>query len=102
MNKNTWYVVNVVWYDGVGAYVSKFILQIERVLRDGYVHLEPTSESKHRLEDYLTGNGEVLKYDALYEVDLDNIVAFKNYEKSDLRSEKELFAAYDRFKRMWF
>lgn len=104
MNKAMWwYVVNVVWYDGVDAYVSKFVLQVERVETDGEgVRLEPTNESKWKVEKYLQGNGDVLKYDPLYGVDFENIIAFKGYEKSDLRSEQELFAAYDRFKNMWF
>ena len=74
---------NVVWYDGANAYVSKFVL--------------PSDEKVARNETvkYLSGNGEVLKIDYLYPVDLDNIVALKN-------GDPEQMTTYERFKTMFF
>jgi len=91
---NKWWMCNVVWYDGTDAFVSKFVLQAEDD--------EITADSRYRVSKYLDGNGEVLKIDPLYPVDFDNIVALKTYENSSLESEIEQFAAYDRFKEMWF
>lgn len=86
---NKFYLVNVVWYDGSDAYVSKFILEA-----DGQ---EITKDASERLEKYLRGNGEILKVDILYSVTLDYIMGYKVAEK-----EPELTAAYDRFNSMYF
>lgn len=82
-------MVNVVWYDGVDAYVSKFILEYdsENNLKD---------ESMNALLHDLEGNGEVLKVDALYPVNFTNIVAM---EKSGTDEQK---VAVQRFRRMFF
>lgn len=96
---NVWYMVNVVWYDGQDAFVSKFIGQIEYG-EDGTPKL--TAESISKIEEYLSGNGEALKFDLLYSMDFDNIVALKNYEYSKEEYEIEQFAAYERFKNLWF
>ena len=85
MKKNEWYLVNVVWYDGVEAYVSKFILQCD----EG----ELTEDSKKRTEEYLDGNGEILKFDVCYAVKLENIIAYKNSDHQEI---------YQRFEEMWF
>lgn len=100
---NMWYMVNVVLYDGSDAYVSKFVLQVEEVNTDKEgTHLEVTKESQRRLGEYLYGNGEILKLDPLYYVDFESIIALKNLKDSKIKSEIELFTAYDRFKNMWF
>ncbi len=88
------WMCNVVWYDGSAAFVSKFILQSEDD--------EITEDSKRKVRQYLNGNGEVLKIDPLFTVDFDNIVALKTFENSTSEYELEQFAAYDRFKNMWF
>lgn len=93
-----WYMCNVVWYDGQDAYVSKFVLKADEI--NDVVGI--TEESDRKVRSYISGNGEVLKVDLLYPVDFDNIVALKSYENSHLESEIELYAAYDRFKHMWF
>lgn len=85
MKKNEWYLVNVVWYDGVEAYVSKFILQDN--------DHELTKDSKNRTEEYLDGNGEILKFDICYALELKNIVAYKDSDHPEI---------YQRFEEMWF
>jgi len=83
-----WWMCNVVWYDGCDAFVSKFILECEL----GGI----TEKSEGLLGQELNGNGELLKVDKLYPVDLDNIIALKNSDKdSDV-------VIYNRFKNMWF
>lgn len=91
--KTTWYVVNAVWYDGCEAFVSKFIVQVDIVDSE----LGITEESKQKLMAYLNGNGELLKVDMLYPVDLDNILAMRDNSDSP-----EYQAAFERFKNMWF
>lgn len=83
------WLTNVVWYDGCDAFVSKFVLKVDE---DGV-----TQESEGLVGQYLVGNGELLKIDPLYPVDLDNILAFR-----DCEDQHELQAAYNRFKEMWF
>lgn len=90
---NKWYLVNVVWYDGCDAFVGKFVLQVEGQGED----LKVTHVSEVLTKKYLDGNGEILKFDPLYPVDLDDILAIKEHH-----DDKELQAAYDRFKNMWF
>ena len=83
-----WWMCNVVWYDGCDAFVSKVILKCEL----GGI----TEESEELLGQELNGNGELLKVDKLYPVDLDNIIALKDSDKdSDV-------TIYNRFKDMWF
>ena len=97
-----WMMVNVVWYDGEGAYISKFVLEAERT--GELESLEITEDAKQLVENYISGNGEVLKFDELFSVNLDNIIAYKNvYEEEDNPTEyqKECYAAYDRFRKMY-
>lgn len=91
--KERWFLTNVVWYDGIFAYTSKFILKVTDTV---------TEESKKKVLRYLDGNGEVLKYDPQYAVTFDNIVAFGELEDATDEREKEKYAAYYRFKEMWF
>ena len=101
--KNSWWMINVVWYDGSEAYVSKFVGQAEAIEDDlGLITEELTDETINKIKEYLSGNGEALKFDMLYPMDFDNIVALKGNEKSTIEHEIELFAAYERFKSMWF
>lgn len=93
---NVWVMCNVVWYDGTDAFVSKFILQYDRISE------KVTEQSEGLVGQMTCGNGEVLKIDVLYAMDFENIVALKSCENAELESEKQLFAAYERFKEMWF
>lgn len=81
-------LVNVVWYDGVDSFVSKFILETE----DG----EVTTKSRNKVIDYLRGNGELLKLDILHSVSLDTIFTYKD------NIDEELQCAYVRFDTMYF
>lgn len=68
-NKFTWYLYNVVTYDGVEARVHKIILRedFENDIDEQYV------------SDYIkayTYEEKVIKIDRLYELSFDNIVAF--------------------------
>ena len=94
-----WIMTNVVWYDGVNAFVTKFIVQAEtnkeKIGTDQY--WSATKESERKIREYLDGNGEVLKIDPLYGVDFDNIVALGQYDEE--KAERE---AFERFKRMYF
>ena len=81
-------LANVVWYDGVDSFVSKFILETE----GGQV----TTKARNKVVEYLRGNGELLKLDVLYKLSLDNIVAFKD------SNDEELQVAYARFDTMYF
>ena len=92
--KEKFWMVNVVWYDGADAYVSKFIL---KAADEGI-----TKESEDKVKSYLEGNGEVLKFDRLYPMEFDNIIALDNYKNSTSEHEIEEYAAYDRFKTLWF
>ena len=89
MKKNNWVLVNVVWYDGKDAYVSKFVLQADN---EGVA----TDEAKAATEEYLTGNGEILKFDEIALVGFDGIMALEKHEQPEYR------AAFDRFKNMYF
>ena len=80
---------NVVWYDGIDAFVSKFILEFD-------MENNLKKESLKRLEQDLEGNGELLKVDSLYPVNFSNIVAM---EKNGSDEQK---IAVQRFKRMFF
>ena len=87
--KKTWWVCNVVLYDGCDAFVNKFVLQCDE---NGV-----TQESEGLVGQYLDGNGEILKIDRLYLVTLENIIALKDYKE-----QPELQAAYERFKEFYF
>lgn len=93
MEKRYFGLVNVVWYDGCDAYVSKFIVQCE-----GF---EVTEDSIKRIKQYLDGNGEVLKVDYLYDLTLDNIIAMGEIEPQT-EDDAEKFASVDRFRTMYF
>lgn len=84
---NKWWMVNVVWYDGVEAYVSKFVLKIEG---------EDKTEAEKMVKTHLADSGEVLKLDVLYPVTLENIMALKD---SDNVFDNVTF---DRFKEFYF
>lgn len=88
-----WFMFNVVWYDGCDAYVSKFIGKADTV--DGITYHE-TEETSDLIRESLNGNGEVLKFDPLYSLNLDNIIALKDAEND------ELTASFYRFKDIWF
>ena len=93
-------MTNVVWYDGQDAYVSKFIIKVDRINpTDDWM---PTVESTGFVGQYLSGNGEILKYDVLHTMEFDNIVALENYKDSKYENEIEQYAAYCRFKEMYF
>ena len=79
---------NVVWYDGYEAYVSKFILEHN----DG----EITPRTMGKLENYISGNGEILKVDFRYTIDFDTIIEMN---ESTAPCDK---LAIDRFKKMYF
>lgn len=76
---------NAVIYDGVDAYVGKFILETDE------------TQAINDLKEYWSSNGydgEILKIDKLYELELRNILAFEN--KDDC---KQIF---ERFDEMYF
>ena len=81
-------LANVVWYDGVDSFVSKFILET--------VNNQVTTSARVKVENYLNGNGELLKLDVLYKLSLDNIVALKDSD------DEEMQVAYERFDIMYF
>jgi len=92
-----WMLVNVVWYDGVAAYVTKFILQAE-LISD-----KLTEESIKLTEEEIAGNGEILKYDVLYPLSHSNIEAFKLLEDAPADSDEySKYLAYKRYTEMWF
>lgn len=91
--ENTWYMANVVWYDGSSAFVSKFIVQCDIINGElGY-----TDESRRKIQDLLDGRGEIVKIDLLNLVNFDDIIALK-----DCSDQPELQRAYECFKEMWF
>ena len=96
-----WIMTNVVWYDGVDAFVTKFIVQAEtdteKIGTSNYWSV--TKESERKIREYFDGNGEVLKIDPLYGVDFDNIVALGQCDEEYKKAERE---AVERFKQMYF
>lgn len=82
-----WYLVNVVWYDGVEAYVTKFVLPVNE-------KYELEKSTKDKVKKYLDGNGEVLKFDLCYFVTLENIIAYKD--------DIDKNCIYERFNEMYF
>lgn len=89
MERKTFKLCNVVVYDGVDAFIAKFILRSE-----GFDMVD--AESEEKLESEANGNGEILKIDILHEVTFENIRA---YGESD--DEYDVLI-YNRFKEMWF
>ena len=81
-------LANVVWYDGVDSFVSKFILETENG--------EATTQSRLKTIEYLSGNGDLLKIDVLHSVSLDTIFTYKD------NIDDELQCAYVRFDTMYF
>lgn len=81
-------LANVVWYDGVDSFVSKFILETE----GGQV----TMKARNKVIEYLRGNGEVLKIDVLHSVTLDTIFTYRD------NVDEELQVAYQRFDAIYF
>lgn len=81
-------LANVVWYDGVDSYVSKFILETDNG--------EVTMKARNKVIDYLCGNGELLKIDILHTVNLDTIFTYRDNINDELKS------AYTRFNIMYF
>lgn len=79
---------NVVMYDGINAYVSKFILPCKGQ--------EVTKDGKERCEKYCNGNGEILKIDVLYPITFENMLALHEHGNDE---EK---CAVDRFGQMYF
>jgi hypothetical protein len=83
------YLTKVIWYDGTDAYVSPFILKA--VIGEDTI----TEESRQKLDDYMTGNGEILKIDIQRgALTLDDIIALKGTTDGDL--------TYYRFSQMYF
>lgn len=82
MNKH--FMVNVVCYDGIDSWVSKIIFKGD-------------NEKQWRIDFELMGfDCEPLKFDRLYDLSFDNIMAIINSEEHD----HKLIA--DRFKAMYF
>ena len=79
---------NVVWYDGYEAYVSKFILEHHKG------NITPSAMSK--LEDYLKGNGEILKVDYRFSITFEDITKMIESTES---SDKLII---DQFSKMYF
>lgn len=74
---------NTVWYDGQDSWVAKFVLPADTTMK---------SDCIKTMDGWY--DGEILKLDKLYEVTLDNIVAFKNNQETE--------NLYDRFNEMFF
>lgn len=81
---NKWYLYNFVFYDGVGAFVSKFIVP------------ENTSlENARELISKMGYDSELLKIDKLYSLTFDNIVAMRDGNNSER-------CVFERFHDMYF
>ena len=77
---------NVIWYDGVDAYVSKFVLKTNK------------EQAEKDLCDFwsLKGfEGEILKIDQLYMVEFENINALNNGDSKERNT-------FNRFIEMYF
>ena len=95
---DTWWMTNVVWYDGENAYVSKFILRYD-------IHSCMNPQDEVYIEDYFKGNGEILKYDRCYQIrNLEHINNLASYKDSDslIERDQELYRAYTRWNEMMF
>ena len=75
-------IYNVVWYDGLNSYVSKFVLPVDE------------NKAKKDLLDWWDCDGEILKLDRLYGVSLEDIIA--------LRNGNEDLNTFERFEQMYF
>ena len=78
---------NVVWYDGVDAYVTMFILKSN------------IGAAKLALKEFWEKNGydtgQILKIDKLYDVTLEKILALKDGNNVQVN-------VFERFKEMYF
>lgn len=79
-----WYLYNFVFYDGVDAFVSKFIAPENLEL-----------DSARKLISKMGYDGELLKVDSLYPLSFDNIVAMREGNNSER-------CAFERFNDMYF
>lgn len=80
-----YFMYNVVIYDGVDAYVSKFVLETDE------------TQAINVLKEYWSSNGydgEILKIDRLYPLELRNIILLENSE--------EYKNTFERFEEMYF
>lgn len=93
--RRKWGMTNVVLYDGQDAYVCKFILPIKHTEEDFPAKI--TAEAQVAIENYLRGNGEILKIDLLYELGFEEILTYKND-----KDEPEKATAFSRFVQMYF
>lgn len=88
---NKWYLYNVVFYDGVDAYVSKFVASSDE--KDAHKHIS----------SYAAGNGEILKLDKLYPLTFDEIMGMKNIKSEDeIPGDAEKRCAVERWIEMYF
>lgn len=91
-NEFTWFLYNVVIYDGVDSKVLKVVLKTEFCEEGGY-EFKDIEYLKSFVHAYFE-EAEVCKVDQLYELSLDNILAFREVPK---------FAeVYDYFITMYF
>lgn len=77
---------NVVWYDGVQAFVTKFILKSNK------------EDAKQDLSDFwveMGYDGRILELDELYNVTLKNIISFQAGNEEEKR-------AFRYFEQMYF
>lgn len=88
MNNGKWCIINVVWYDGVEAYVSHFIGQAND-------NLQATKRTKERITKYLDGNGEILKFDVIKYLGLSDVIDYKDKGDSDSQ------VIWNRFLEVW-
>lgn len=75
-------IYNIVWYDGTDAYVSKYILK------------SSPEHAQADLQDYWNKkgyDGEVLKLDYLYSVNLENILSLKDEHPHMFRRFNEMY-----------
>ena len=78
-------IYNVVWYDGVDAYVSKFVLNTNK------------EQAEKDLCNYWSLNGfdgDILKIDQLYMVKFENINALKNGDAKERNTFNHFIEMY--------
>ena len=76
---------NVIWYDGVDAYVSKFVLKTNE------------EQAEKDLCEFWSTNGYdgvILKIDRLYTVDFEGINALKNGDSKERNTYNEFIEMY--------
>lgn len=88
MNKYEWCLINVVWYDGIEAYVSTMIGQATATR-------QASKETRERITKYLDGNGEILKFDVIKYLSVCDIIDYKNKGNCDST------LIYNRFLEIW-